>query len=189
MKYSMSKMLMDDMDTSLSFCREVSCFMTPKQGLITLTTDDSGGAVELDFFKIWQAIKDGEKNSHCFMIHTHPPGCEGMSGTDRNMVYGWCQALPMPIHYIIITQQMTHYWICQKNKVINGDDSNKQTVNRVYCGNFDYRELVYGKYFNALKLLSHTMYGLSKTNDPIDAECELEFKNNFDRYVDELEMQ
>lgn len=183
MKYGILKMLIDNEAISLNFCREVACFLTPNQGLITLSTNNMSGGVELDFFKIWDVMRSGEKNPYCFIIHTHPPGCDGMSGTDKNMVYGWCQALGIPIYYTIITENVIRCWLCIRDK------SNKSKIYRRFHFALDYSEdlsRVVDEYKAVQpslvfwQLFAKMLYGMSKTQQEISEECELDFKRNID---------
>jgi proteasome lid subunit RPN8/RPN11 len=107
----------------LSFKREVSCFLVPGQRVISVTTNNSGGMVEFDFFTIWEALKTMDYKTVC-MIHTHPSGFPVMSGTDWNMVYGWVQAIGKPILFVIITDSEITCYLCFRSP------DNKNKVNR-----------------------------------------------------------
>ena len=85
-----------------SFCREV-CGMTVNDHPISISTDNSWGSVEFDFFAAMQKIII-EGNKNLTMVHTHPDGINGMSSIDRNMATGWPLALGIPIRYVILTK-------------------------------------------------------------------------------------
>ncbi len=108
---------------SAEYRREVSCFFVPNHGTLSVTSNNYACAVEFDFFSIWEKLREIECECVC-MIHSHPPGCNSMSSTDSNMVYGWCQAIGKPILFIIaIPEGFTAYW-CTRDK------ENKSKVNR-----------------------------------------------------------
>jgi hypothetical protein len=115
-------------------------------------------------------MKKDERNKYCVIVHTHPPGCDGMSETDYNMVYGWCLAIGAPVYYIIITGNIISCWCCQK-----------ESENRLIWS-FDYLNVSFESTSRLLFLIlfSNIMYGISKTKDKIDSESELELKNNID---------
>jgi hypothetical protein len=101
--------IMNDSDISLDYAREVSCFIIPEHGIISSTTNNSSGSVEFDWLtikdKIWELKEKGQCPEYICMIHTHPPYLNAMSGIDRNMVYGWCMALNIPILFIVLTEE------------------------------------------------------------------------------------
>jgi len=104
------------LNKSLDFKREVSCFVTPVNGVISITTDDSFGSVEFDFFDIWDTLKRNDpKAEQVYMLHSHPPGINSMSLIDENMVYGWRLALGVPIIYFVVTQRGIVKYICDRN--------------------------------------------------------------------------
>jgi hypothetical protein len=106
-----------------SFKRESSCFLVPGKEVLSVTTNDSAGMVEFDFFTIWEKLKTIKCSQVC-MIHSHPSGFPVMSGTDWNMVYGWVQAIGKPILFVIITDNEYTYYLCERDK------DNKNKVNR-----------------------------------------------------------
>jgi len=92
-------------DTSLSFNREVSCFITPEHGVISMTSDDCGGSVDFGWETIWGFLRAQKiKASEVIMLHSHPMGYDEMSATDKNMVQGWRLGLGVPINFYIVTQ-------------------------------------------------------------------------------------
>ena len=84
------------------FKREVSCFATSEDGVISITSNNSSGAVEFDFFTIWEYFKNNKPKNIC-MIHSHPDGMDFMSSMDENMVHGWVLALGVEILFMITT--------------------------------------------------------------------------------------
>jgi proteasome lid subunit RPN8/RPN11 len=119
-----------------TYQREVSCFFVPKHGVLSVTSNNSAGAVEFDFFTIWQKLKEIEYDEVC-MIHSHPPGANYMSQTDFNMVYGWVQAIGKPIYFPIVTENQVNNFLCQrspenKNKVLR--DTVDVLVNETFEG-------------------------------------------------------
>jgi len=104
----------------VNFERETSCFLVPSHGILSVTTDNSAGSVDFDFFNIWEQFKKLTCKNVC-MIHTHPNGFNRMSGIDRNMVYGWVQGLGVPIMFVIITDTAITCYLCKRNK----DNKNK----------------------------------------------------------------
>ena len=125
---------MQNNDKIPEFNREVSCFFVPmNSGVLSLTTDNTSGAVEFDFFSIWEQLKKIKPNYVC-MIHSHPPSHPKMSGIDWTMVYGWCQAIGKPIMFVVVSNgghpsaadfgaKRTCYW-CER------DPENKSKINR-----------------------------------------------------------
>lgn len=116
--------IMNCEDASLSYMREVSCFILPIHGIISSTTNDSSGSVEFDWFtikdKIWQLKEQGGCPEYVCMIHSHPPYLNRMSGIDKNMVYGWCMALNIPILFIVLTEDDFVPYRCElKNKKVS----------------------------------------------------------------------
>lgn len=110
-------------DPMQSYKRETSCFIVPNHGIISITSNDSSGFVEFDFFSIWEKLKKIDHDL-VYMIHSHPPGFDCMSGMDWNMVYGWCQAIGKPILFLIITENKTTIYLCKR------DIENKSKINR-----------------------------------------------------------
>ena len=102
-------------DTSSEYRREVACFWTKETGILSMTTNNSAGVVEFNWFEVWCGIKPLYPRPECsVMMHSHPPGCDNMSGIDYNMVYGWVTALGMPIYYVIVLPTHYHGYICSK---------------------------------------------------------------------------
>ena len=126
----------------VEFKREVSCFAVPKYGILSITSDNTLGGVEFDFFSIWQQLKEiGLENiPYVYMIHSHPPGCPKMSSIDFNMVHGWCQGLAIPICFIIVHETGHTFYLCQKNGkksdrdiiTVDLDDGLKQIMQATY---------------------------------------------------------
>ena len=152
-KYNAIDALLDYEDTSLSYTREVSCFAVPDHGILSMTTNNSAGAVEFDFFTIWEFLKKQEKKvEEAFMLHSHPPSMNQMSGIDRNMVYGWCLALGIPIWFLVITQDQIVVYFCELDKEL-------KQVTRDYRGLYNHWDLA-----GDFGYLSDVMYGLSMSN-------------------------
>ncbi len=138
-------------DTSLDFLREVSCFITPEHGLLSLTTNDSGGSVDFGWDKIWDTLRASKVKSSCvIMIHSHPNGMPTMSSIDFNMVQGWRLALGVPIYFDIVTKSGFGGLVssCKVDR-----DENKKIVmqlvkfNAINDFKFNYRilyEIIYG---------------------------------------------
>jgi len=117
---------MDEFEKAMrrtGFKRETSCFFVPEKEVLSVTTNDSAGMVEFDFFTIWQGLKRVEHSTVC-MVHSHPSGFPHMSGTDWNMVYGWVQAIGKPILFVIVTDVNFTCYYCER------DPANKNKVNR-----------------------------------------------------------
>jgi hypothetical protein len=162
-------------DTSLQFQREVSCFITPQHGLISLTTgiiendelvktEGCGGAVDFDWDKIWGFLRNQEtKASKVIMLHSHPTGHDVMSPTDLNMCQGWRLGLGVPIYFLITTQYVrvseaykiegiiTHY-------IVDRDENKKITISNAYKNPIDIYPL-------DLKIVAKIVYGMSKAED------------------------
>lgn len=158
-------------DASLCFQREVSCFITPEHGVISITTgiienveeaiktDGCGGAVDFDWDKIWGFLRKQEvRPSRIIMLHTHPMGLDRMSSTDLNMVQGWRLGLGVPVHFLVVTQVMSEgvdgviaYYCVDKdeNKKIQVKWSGKS-------GPIDHQTL-------DIVILSEILYGMSKS--------------------------
>ena len=101
-------------DNSLSFTREISCFIVPNKGIISMSTNNNAGGVEFDFFSIWEQIKQMDKRPECvYMLHSHPPYLNKMSSTDENMVQGWATALGIPIYFVVITPSNLTAYRCE----------------------------------------------------------------------------
>jgi len=151
-KYNAIDALLDYEDASLTYVREVSCFAVPNHGILSMTTNNSAGGVEFDFFTIWNFFKNQEtKIEEAFMLHSHPPSMKNMSGIDRNMIHGWCVALNIPIWFLVITEGHITVYHCKL-------DENKNVV-RNMKGIFQHWGLS-----TDLGYLSNVMYGLSMSN-------------------------
>jgi hypothetical protein len=142
--YNAVNAIIDFCDDTLSFNREVSCFSTPEDGIISITTSNSSGAVEFDFFTIWEYFKKNRPKEVC-MIHTHPDGIDHISSIDRNMVHGWVLALGVPILFVIRTNKYRTEYLCDK---VDG----KVMI-----------EEVTAKYSQKAYFLINTIYGMSKS--------------------------
>ena len=152
MKYNVIDAQLDYEDTSLHFTREVSCFATIENKIISSTTSQSGGAVEFDFFSIWEFLKAQPKMpEQVFMIHSHPEGFNRMSSIDRNMVYGWCLALYVPIWFLVLTEKEVTTYYCYVDKTTKKVVRNIVDVSE-YCGNSDIN----------LDFMARIIYGMSK---------------------------
>jgi len=144
--YNFVNAIADFCDDNLSFQREVSCFATKEDGIISITSNNSAGSVEFDFFTIWEYFKKNKPMDVC-MIHTHPNGVDFMSQTDENMVHGWVLALGVPILFVIRTNKYRTEYLCTKrdNKVIISEIS--------------------AKFSNKSYLLINSIYGMSKSDE------------------------
>jgi hypothetical protein len=145
-------------DNSLSFNREISCFVVPNKGISSMTTNNSAGAVEFDFFSIWEHIKTmEEKPKYVYMIHTHPPFLNKMSDTDENMIEGWATALGIPIFFVVVTPENLTAYLCQLEKTGSYKAVSKQFYIDIDITNHkDYIA------HQEICLLGKIMYGLSK---------------------------
>jgi hypothetical protein len=150
-QYNAIDALLDYSDTSRDFSREVSCFALPEKGIISVTTNNSAGGVEFDWFsikdKIWKA--NGIEPEVAYMLHTHPPGYNRMSGIDKNMVHGWCLALGIPIWFLVITEEEIAYYICSINS--------EKKVDRDLVDISKHEDA-----YMELRVIAELMYGLSK---------------------------
>jgi proteasome lid subunit RPN8/RPN11 len=144
--YNAVNAIVDFCNDNLSFKREVSCFATPQDGIISITSNNSAGAVEFDFFTIWEYFKKYRPQEVC-MIHSHPNGMDHMSSIDRNMVHGWVLALGVPILFIIRTNKHRTEYLCDKS-------DNKVKI-----------EEVTAEYSPSSYLLINTIYGMSKADN------------------------
>ena len=139
------------LDTSLRFRREVSCFATSANGVISITTNDSAGMVEFDFFEIWERLKKNDPKATCaYMLHSHPKGMNYMSSIDKNMVYGWRLALGIPIYFYVVTDEGVTKYLCDRKE--NGNPEIELLLFDKY-DDFDILPCIY--------LLSMVVYGLS----------------------------
>lgn len=140
-----------------SFQREISCFIVPELGIVSATTNDSAGSVEFDWFTIKDAIWDLKEKDRCpefvYMLHTHPPYLNKMSSIDKNMVYGWCLGLNIPICFLVLTDDEVTLYYC-------GLDEETKKVKISFMG----RQLFENIDIN-MDLLSQVMYGLSKEDN------------------------
>ena len=147
---------LDYLDTSLDFHREISCFAFPNVGIVSHTTNGSTGEVEFDWFSIKDRFFDLKNKNQtpqaAYMLHTHPMGYNRMSSTDRNMVYGWCLALWIPIYFMVLTEEEAVTYICSVNE--------KKKVERDLLDVSRHDDLCV-----ELEVLVKTLYGLSKSKD------------------------
>jgi len=174
-------------DISLNFNQEVSCFITPEHGCISITTglihetDDGlirtegcGGAVDFDWDKIWGFIKSQDiKPSKVLMLHTHPMGYSVMSPTDLNMCQGWRMALGVPVNFSIITQCHTRNGLegILSHYIVDRDESRKIVVSDIMSSPVASHKMDW-------QIVTGILYGMSKvTNlcpqDVIDMELAL----------------
>jgi hypothetical protein len=172
-RYNIFDAIADQEDASRSYQRETSFFYSPSHGVISMTTNDSGGMVEFDFFTIWEALKQGNRPKEVYMIHSHPPGMNRMSSVDFNMIHGWCLALGIPIWFIIVTEETTVYYSCYYDK------QNKIVV-RDFLG-----ENEHGHDHIDMELAAKIIYGLSKAETVPDLE---HIKNQLNESSMELEV-
>ena len=153
------------MDFSLPFNREVSCFIVPKSGIVSATTNNSSGSVKFDWFTIKEAIWELKEKNQCpemvYMLHTHPKGFNRMSSIDKNMVYGWCMALAIPITFIVITEEEITTYFCKLNRETKRVE---QEIVEPWNGCDDCPEL---------QVIAALMYGISKIDDSFN-ECILD---------------
>ena len=129
------------------FKREVSCFATSEDGVISITSNNSSGAVEFDFFTIWEYFKKNRPKNIC-MIHSHPDEMDFMSSIDENMVHGWVLALGVEILFMITTNNGIVGYMCKK---VNNKIEIYPIDNVTYS-----REL---------ELLSSIVYGMSSSKE------------------------
>jgi len=97
------------------------------------------------------------------MIHTHPDGMARMSSIDWNMVYGWVQALGVPIVFVVATKDTRCMYLCkreneEKSKIV------RDTINA-------YTDLVYEGLEDAVYFLSTGLKPLSE--DTCDCICRI----------------
>ena len=144
--YNFVNAIADFCDDNLSFQREVSCFATKEDGIISITSNNSAGSVEFDFFTIWEYFKKNKPKEVC-MIHTHPNGVDFMSSTDRNMVHGWVLALGIPILFVIRTNKYRTEYLCAK-------EDNKVKISEISA-----------IFANQSYLLINSIYGMSKSKE------------------------
>lgn len=151
---------LDYLDANRNFEREVSCFALPESGIVSATTNQSAGSVELDWFTIkdyiW-ALKERPKVA--YMLHTHPMGYNKMSPTDRNMIQGWCLALWIPIWFLVITEEEIAYYLCSVNK------DKKVDIDLVDLSVYNTKEISV-----ELEIVARTMYGISKSERDLTKE-------------------
>ena len=109
------KAIADFFNPKRHYRREVACFLDGEMNVLSLSSSNCGVEVEFDWFSIWDKIKSLKKYpSQVFMIHSHPPGFNRMSHTDRNMVNGWVAALGIPIWYVIFVDGEYCHYLCQR---------------------------------------------------------------------------
>lgn len=111
------------------FKREVACLGFSGTDFVSITTNNTPGAVEFDFFRAWEYYKANKGQiKDVVMIHTHPPGFDSMSSTDVNMLDGWLKTFKgLDIFYCIQQPEFT-------NIFTNGN--NVDSINRKDYGNF-----------------------------------------------------
>ena len=142
-------------DASLHFTREVSCFATIENKIISSTTNQSGGSVEFDFFTIWEFLKAQPKMpEQVFMVHSHPEGFNHMSSIDKNMIYGWCLALYIPIWFTIVTDKDVTTYRCAFDKTTKKFSNDLVKI-----------EEYYGNTPIDLDFMARIVYGMSKSNE------------------------
>lgn len=156
-QYNVIDALLDYSDASLGYSREVSCFAVPNHGIISTTSNDSAGSVEFDWFtikdKIWELKKNGNDPEVVYMLHTHPPGLNRMSSTDRNMVYGWAMALGIPIWFLVVTEDEIATYLCSLNQETKQVERDLLDLSSHEDACID------------LRMMSEIMYGLSKAKN------------------------
>lgn len=156
----------------LSFCREVSCFITPETGLISITTNDAHGEVDFGWEKIWDTIKSNqEKCTKAIMIHTHPDGINQMSSKDINMVQGWRLALGMPIDFFIVCSS---YHNNQKSMEISHDLCDRDDNKKIFIEKIKHEDIF--EIPIGLSIMSEILYGISKEPNPIKKEDLMEIE-------------
>lgn len=102
---------------NLAYRREVALMHIPGTDFVSITTQDNPAAVEFDFHPAWEKFKALEEKPPCiFMFHTHPPGFDDMSSTDRNMVHGWNTAFGVPVAFLICQEGKLNAWIHDQGK-------------------------------------------------------------------------
>lgn len=141
------------------FQREVGCFAAEGMGVVSLCTQNRAGHCEFDFGSIWAAMKAAPKMPKmAHLYHTHPPGCDSMSGVDENAIKGWTTALGMPIEMVIFSGAGTRRYRCLPGNII--DD-------------FGIRHAVHwtpGPDLHTESMLSAVLWGLSGAPRPCVAE-------------------
>ncbi|MEY2701485.1 MAG: hypothetical protein RLY43_105 [Bacteroidota bacterium] len=144
-------------DLHTSFQREVSCFIVPEIGVVSATTNDSAGSVEFDWFTVKDAIWNLKEQNRCpefvYMLHTHPDNFNRMSSIDKNMVYGWCMALAIPICFLVLTDGEITIYYCELNK-------ETKKVEIVFFG-----RQFFANVGASMDLMSQIMYGISKVEE------------------------
>lgn len=156
------KAIADFFNPKRHYRREVACFLDSEMNILSLSSSNCGAEVEFDWFSIWDQIKSMKKYpSQVFMLHSHPPGYNRMSPTDRNMVNGWVVALGIPIWYIILVDGEYCHYLCQRiNKKLVID----------YLGN-SYGMCGLGEYQG--EILKMVLGGLSNSERGFEDQAEL----------------
>lgn len=156
--YNALDAMVDYADASLGFSREVSCFALPLANkalneVISITSNDSAGSVEFDWFTIKDAVWNLRKTNEvkaAYMLHTHPMGFNRMSTIDRNMVHGWCIALGIPIWFLVVTEEEIATYLCSLNQETKKVEKDLLDLSKHEDACID------------LRIVSELMYGLSK---------------------------
>ena len=164
--------LMAYKDNSLSFNREISCFIVPNKGIISMSTNNNAGGVEFDFFKIWEQIKAMDKKpEYVYMLHSHPPYLNKMSSIDENMVQGWATALGIPIYFVVVTPSNLTAYQCKLEKTLG-----IKHVTKHFYVDIDLEEERSCLAYNEMCIISKILYGFSKL-EPLPTD-------NFDKIAE-----
>ena len=148
-------------DNSLSYTREISCFIVPNKGIISMSTNNDAGSVVFDFFNIWGQIKQMDKRPECvYMLHSHPPYLNRMSSTDENMVQGWATALGIPIYFIVITPNNLTAYRCEM-EIFSKFTGHKEFHNKFFI-DIDLLDEKACLAYPEMCAISKIIYGLSK---------------------------
>ena len=157
--------LMAYKDNSLQFNREISCFVVPNKGIISMSTNNNAGGVEFDFFNIWEQIKKLDtKPNYVYMLHSHPPYLNKMSSIDENMVQGWATALGIPIYFIIITPSNLTAYRCELEKTLG-----IKHVSMKFYTDIDLLDDKSCLAYSELCMVSKIIYGFSKL-EPLETD-------------------
>lgn len=117
------------------FYREVACILAPGTDFVSISTNNSPGFVEFDFFKIWNFYKEHRKDiKFLCLLHTHPFGLNRKSSIDENSLFGWVQAFnPLKINYSIIQPKLEIIYLADKpNEAIEITSSDTITDTLIY---------------------------------------------------------